>query len=217
MKPQIAILASKGGNRFSVLNAFEKVGAEAFMSDEPERILESDGLVLPGVGAYPAVMDDLRQRDLVKTLDQYRELGKPILGICLGMQLLFDNSWELIENGGSPTEGLGWLKGTVRPFNDGGRTFNTGWSPVSWQEEASLGENIPADEAFYHVHGCVCEPDDLDVVAAYSDSSEDSVQRVFVSAVQQDNLYGVQFHPEKSGRNAGWQVVKNFHQLVLDS
>jgi glutamine amidotransferase len=217
MKSQIAILASRGGNRFSVLNAFEKVGAEAFVSDEPERILESDGLVLPGVGAFPAVMNDLRQRDLLKTLDQFRELGKPILGICLGMQLFFDNSWELTKPGDSPTEGLGWLKGTVRPFNDGGRTFNMGWSPVSWQEGADLGINIPAEEAFYHVHGCVCQPDDLDVAAAYSDSSEDTVRRVFVSAVQQDNLYGVQFHPERSGIDAGLVVVKNFHQLVLNS
>lgn len=217
MKPQIAVLASKSGNHLSVRNAFEKVGAEAFMSANREQILDSDGLVLPGVGAFPAAMDDLKQRDLVKTLDQFRELGKPILGICLGMQLMFENSFELREDGQPPAEGLGWLRGTVRPFSDNGRTINTGWAPVNWLEEADLGRDIPADQTFYHVHGCVCEPDDLDVVAAYSDSSDDDRQRVFVSAVQQDNLYGVQFHPEKSGRNSGLQVIKNFCRLVLES
>jgi glutamine amidotransferase len=215
MNPRITVLASRAGNHRSVLNAFEAVGARTTLSAEPEVILDSDGLVIPGVGAFPAAMEDLEKRNLVATLNQFRELGKPILGICLGMQLFFNRSWERVQSG-PPTPGLGWIRGNVLQLNEDGRT-NTGWVSVSWLEEAKLGRGIEPGQAFYHNHSYACEATDLEVIAAYSDSSlgDGQESQVFVSAIQKDNIHGVQFHPEKSGRKAGLEVIRSFCQLVL--
>lgn len=213
MSPEIAVLDSRSGNYRSVTNAFEKVGASTILSADPDQILEADGLVIPGVGAFPAAMEDLEKRDLIATLNKFKELGRPVLGICLGMQLMFESSWEQHESGTGPTEGLGWVEGTVRQLATNGRT-NIGWANVSWLDEAKLGKGVNG-QPFYHLHSYACEPSSLDAVAAYSDyPSNENQDSVFVSAVQQENLYGVQFHPEKSGRGAGLAIIKNFCELA---
>jgi glutamine amidotransferase len=188
------------GNLRSVEKAFEHVGAVATISADPEVGREADGLVLPGVGAFPRAMEEIRARGFDELIEERRAAGAPILGICLGLQLLFDSTTEL---GGAA--GLGLLPGTVSELDaDGLKVPHIGWSPVRWERESRLTDGIATETPFYFVHSFAVRTEvdaDLLGTAAYGAR--------FACAAERDNVYGIQFHPEKSSA-AGLRLLSNF-------
>jgi glutamine amidotransferase len=194
------------GNLRSVEKALEHVGAAATISSAPEDVRAADGLILPGVGAFPRAMERVRERGLDQLLDEQREAGVPILGICLGLQLLFDSSTEL---GGAA--GLRVLSGAVSELDaDGLKVPHIGWSPVRWERESRLTEGIESETPFYFVHSFAPKPAEEDLLgsAAYGGR--------FACAAERDNVYGVQFHPEKSSA-AGLRLLSNFAGVCAKS
>jgi glutamine amidotransferase len=186
------------GNLTSATMAFEHVGASVELTGDHARVREADGVVLPGVGAFPKAMEAVRRLGLDELVRERHDAGVPILGICLGMQLLFESSTEL---GGA--EGIGLLKGVAEPLEAGGLKIpQIGWNEVSWRDGSVLAPRERS--AMYHVHSFAIKPADPDVVAGTATYGNE-----FVSAVEQDNLFGVQFHPEKSSRD-GLALLKNF-------
>jgi glutamine amidotransferase len=199
----IAVLDYGMGNLRSVEKAFEHVGAEVEITYAPERIRESEALVLPGVGAFPKAMRAVRERGLDELVEERLAAGVPILGICLGMQLLFERSAEL---GGA--DGLGLLPGEVRPLDAPGlKVPQIGWNEVAWRRPSPLSEGLPDRVAFYHVHSFAPAAANGVVLGTADYGSE------FVSAVGRDGVYGVQFHPEKSGPD-GLALLRNFTALA---
>jgi imidazole glycerol-phosphate synthase subunit HisH len=199
MSTRICILDYGMGNLRSVEKALEHVGATATIANDPETIRAADGLILPGVGAFPKAMEGVRALGLDELIEERRAGGTPILGICLGLQLLFDSTTEL---GGA--EGLGLLPGDVAELNAPGLKIpHIGWSPVRWEHESRLTEGIASETPFYLVHSFAPKPDSADLLgtAAYGGR--------FACAAERDNVFGVQFHPEKSSA-AGLRLLANF-------
>jgi glutamine amidotransferase len=189
------------GNRRSVQKALEHVGAVVTVTGEGERLHEADGLVVPGVGAFPAAMRSLRELGLVDAIRACAAEGMPVLGICLGMQLLFDCSVEL-----EPTEGIGLLAGEVSPLRTGGlRVPHIGWNEVAFTQPSPLTADLPAaGAAFYHVQSLVARPrhsDDVVGTTTYGES--------FATIVAREHVFGVQFHPEKSSGH-GLRMLRSF-------
>jgi glutamine amidotransferase len=198
--PTVAVLDYGMGNRRSVEKALEHVGARARITSDPADLRAADGLVVPGVGAFPKAMDNLRELGLDELIAERLAAGAPVLGICLGMQLLFDSS---VERGGAP--GLGLLPGTVTQLQPGdGKLPHIGWNLVRLQRESALTEGLPRECAFYHVHSFAPRPSEASDVLGTSEYGE-----VFVSAVDRDPVFGVQFHPEKSSAH-GLALLRNF-------
>jgi glutamine amidotransferase len=197
---RIAILDYGMGNLRSVEKAFEHVGASAIVTHDHDTIREAAGIVLPGVGAFPKAMQSIRGLALDELIAERLAAGVPMLGICLGMQLLFERSVEL---GGA--EGLGLLAGEVRPLDAPGLKIpQIGWNAVSWRRASRLCAGLPDPCGFYHVHSFAPAPsDDGDTLATADYGS------TFVTAVEREPVYGVQFHPEKSGP-AGLRLLDNF-------
>jgi glutamine amidotransferase len=196
---RIALLDYGMGNLRSVEKALEHVGVDAERTADPERIRAADGLILPGVGAFPMAMQRVRELDLDALVAERLEAGTPVLGICLGLQLLFSSSAEL---GGA--EGLGLLAGEVRELEaDELKVPHIGWSPVRWEQPSPLSDGIPDETPFYFVHSFTPHPRDDQVLgtAAYGGR--------FACAAQSGSLFGVQFHPEKSSA-AGLRLLSNF-------
>ena len=191
------------GNLRSAEKALEHVGAEAEVTSDHDRIVTADGVVLPGVGAFPRAMEEVRRLGYDALLRDRLAAGVPVLGICLGMQLLFEGSTEL---GGA--EGLGLLEGTVDALDaDGLKVPQIGWNTVSWRRDTPLREELPDPCAFYHVHSCAPRPlHDEEVAGVATYGSE------FASVVQRPPFYGVQFHPEKSGPD-GLRLLGSFARL----
>jgi imidazole glycerol-phosphate synthase subunit HisH len=187
------------GNRRSVVKAFERVGADVRTTDDLDVLERAEALVVPGVGAFPQAMDELRARRLDKLVRRRAAEGVPVLGICLGMQLLFESSEE---HGGA--EGLGLLPGTVR-YLRAPKLPNIGWNLIEWERESALSEGLSGRRAFYHVHSLV---PDTDAVLGWGEYGER-----FASVVGRDNVYGVQFHPEKSSAD-GLALLENFTRLA---
>src|SRR3954453_1506187 len=191
------------GNLRSVEKAFEHVGAAVEITYAPERIRAAEGLVLPGVGAFPKAMEAIRERRLDELVEERRAAGVIILGICLGMQLLFDSSVEL---GGA--DGLGLLPGRVRELDAPGLKIpQIGWNAVTWKRDSPLVAGLSNPAAVYHVHSFAPVAENGGVLGAAEYGSE------FVTAVEGDGVWGVQFHPEKSGPD-GLALLKNFTQLA---
>jgi imidazole glycerol-phosphate synthase subunit HisH len=197
---RIAILDYGMGNLRSVEKAFEHVGASATVTHDHEAIRGAAGIVLPGVGAFPKAMQSIRRLGLDEVIAERLAAGVPMLGICLGMQLLFERSVEL---GGA--EGLGLLTGEVRPLDAPGLKIpQIGWNAIHWQRASRLCSGLPDPCGFYHVHSFAPAPgDEGDVLATAGYGSQ------FVTAVEREPVYGVQFHPEKSGP-AGLRLLDNF-------
>jgi imidazole glycerol-phosphate synthase subunit HisH len=196
---RIAILDYGMGNLRSVEKALERVGAAATITADHGEVRECDGVVLPGVGAFPRAMERVRATGLDDLVAERRDAGVPILGICLGLQLLFERSEEL---GGA--EGLGLLPGSVTELKAPGRKVpHIGWSPMSWRKESRIAQGIPEGTPFYFVHSFAPRPPDEDVLgtAEYGER--------FACAAERDNVFGVQFHPEKSSA-AGLRLLENF-------
>jgi glutamine amidotransferase len=196
---RIVILDYGMGNLRSVEKALEHIGAEAEISDDAERARAADGLILPGVGAFPKAMQRLRELGLHALLAERLAAGVPVLGICLGLQLLFETSSEL---GGA--QGLGLLGGEVSGLDAGEQKVpHIGWSPVRWEQASPLIDGIEDGTPFYFVHSFAPHPEPEQTLG-----SAEYGER-FACAVQDGNLFGVQFHPEKSSA-AGLRLLSNF-------
>jgi glutamine amidotransferase len=199
MTTRIAILDYGMGNLRSVEKALEHVGVTATISSDPSEVRAADGLILPGVGAFPKAMARIRELGLDELIAERRDAGVPILGICLGLQLLFDSSSEL---GGA--EGLGLLPGPVDGLEaEGLKVPHIGWAPLRWERESRLADGIPTETPFYFVHSLVPRPRPEDLLGSAEYGSR------FACAAERDNVFGVQFHPEKSSA-AGLRLLSNF-------
>jgi len=190
------------GNRRSVEKALERVGARVELTADHERLLAADGLVVPGVGAFAAAMARLRAAGLDELIVSRARAGTPVLGLCLGLQLMFEGSDEL-----SGAEGLGLLRGAVRALSprDGAlKVPHIGWNEVRFTGPSPLTEGLGASAAFYHVHSFAAEPADEADVLGRGDYGGP-----FVSVVAREHVFGVQFHPEKSS-SAGLALLRNF-------
>jgi imidazole glycerol-phosphate synthase subunit HisH len=200
---RIAIVDYGMGNRRSVEKALEHVGAIVSLTRDPVQLRAADGLLLPGVGAFPAAMRTLRELGLEDVLVGCARGGMPLFGSCMGMQLLFDGSQE--HEGAT---GLGLLRGTVRRLQaDGQKLPHIGWSEVRWQRASPLLDGLPDPAIFYHVHSYAPEPQDPDDVLGISEYGAP-----FASVVGRDSVFGAQFHPEKSSVH-GLALLRNFARL----
>ena len=202
----IAVVDYGMGNRRSVEKALQHIGARAAVSSDPERLRAADGLIVPGVGAFPRAMRNLAELGLDELLRERFAAGTPVLGICLGMQLAFDSSTEL---GGA--DGLGLVPGVVEPLRAGSLKLpHIGWSEVRFADPSSaLVADLPERCAFYHVHSLAPVPargEDVLGTAEYGEG--------FVTAVERGCFYGVQFHPEKSSA-AGLRLLANFARICV--
>jgi len=200
MTPQIAVVDYGMGNRRSVEKALERVGARAFVSRDHAQLRAADGLLLPGVGAFPAAMATIRELGLDELLRERAAAGTPLFGSCMGMQLLFERS---AEHGGA--EGLGLLRGEVRTLRAPELKLpHIGWSEVRWRRHTALDEGLPDPAFLYHVHSFVAHPTDPEVVLGTAEYGE-----AFPAVVEQGNIYGAQSHPEKSSTH-GLRLLGNF-------
>ncbi|HEX6585309.1 MAG TPA: imidazole glycerol phosphate synthase subunit HisH [Solirubrobacterales bacterium] len=200
---KVAILDYGMGNLRSVEKALERVGAEVEITSDPASAESAAGVILPGVGAFPRAMERVREIGLDELVAGRIEAGVPVLGICLGLQLLFESS---AENEGA--SGLGLLGGVVGPLEANGyKVPHMGWSPVRWEHVSRLTEGLGEDTPFYFLHSFAPRPargDEVLGTAAYGER--------FACAVERPPLYGVQFHPEKSSV-AGLGLLANFVRI----
>jgi glutamine amidotransferase len=194
----IAIVDYGMGNRRSVEKAFAKVGADARLVADPATVAQADGLVVPGVGAFPEAMRRLRASGLDEAIRDRAAAGVPVIGLCLGMQLLFEESVEHER-----AAGLGLLPGRIVRL-DAPKLPHIGWNLVRWRRPSPLTEGLPDPAAFYHVHSFVAEPADDDVVLG-----DGEYGARFVSFVERDAVFGAQCHPEKSSHD-GLALLRNF-------
>jgi glutamine amidotransferase len=201
--PLIGVVDYGMGNRRSAEKALEHVGARVEVSGDPDRLRAMDGLVLPGVGAFPAGMAAIRARGLDELLQERVSAGVPLLGLCLGMQLLFEGSDE--HDGET---GLGLLAGTVRRLRAPGLKLpHIGWSELRWLRETPLSDGLPEPAYLYHVHSFAPRPAEEEVVLASADYGEP-----FAAIVGRGNVFGTQSHPEKSSAH-GLALLANFTRL----
>jgi imidazole glycerol-phosphate synthase subunit HisH len=198
------------GNLASVINAFAKVGADATLESDPSKLSQYDKLILPGVGAYGDAMEHLKENGMDEAVIDFAASGKPLLGICLGMQLLFESSEEFAkdENG---TKGLGLIPGKVVAFDENKfdhhlKVPHMGWNELFQQKETALFAELDKDFYLYFVHSYHAVCDDQYAIGKTHYGYE------FVSAVQNGNIYGIQPHPEKSHEN-GLKIIENFAKL----
>jgi imidazole glycerol-phosphate synthase subunit HisH len=196
---RIAILDYGMGNLRSVEKALEHVGVTATISFDPGEVRAADGVILPGVGAFPRAMERIAELGLDELIAERQDAGVPILGICLGLQLLFDSTTEL---GGA--DGLSLLSGPVGELEAPGlKVPHIGWSPVRWERESRLADGIPSETPFYFVHSFAPQPSGDELLG----SAEYGTR--FACAAERGNVFGVQFHPEKSSA-AGLRLLSNF-------
>lgn len=199
--PRIGVIDYGMGNRRSVQKALERGGAVAPITGDRAELARCDGLVLPGVGAFPLAMRNLRELGLDELTRSQVGAGVPLIGICLGMQLLFERSDEL-----EPTAGLGLLPGGVtRVSAPELRIPHIGWNEVRWERPSPLRAGLPADGCpFYHVHSFAARPAEAADVVGTTEYGER-----FATVVERDRVFGVQFHPEKSSGH-GLELLGNF-------
>ncbi|MCR4944230.1 MAG: imidazole glycerol phosphate synthase subunit HisH [Clostridium sp.] len=201
----IAIIDYGMGNLKSVYNALKKIGAECKITSDKEEIRNADKLILPGVGAFKDCMDNLRKEGLIEVIREEAKGGKPLLGICLGMQVLFEKGYE-----GEETEGLGLLKGNVTKMEEPSvKIPHIGWNNLEKNREDDMLKGIEKDAFVYYVHSYrASEYNDEDLVG-YSSYGSLKIPGLF----RKDNIIGAQFHPEKSGED-GLKMLINFKELI---
>ncbi|WP_096023944.1 imidazole glycerol phosphate synthase subunit HisH [Campylobacter lanienae] len=202
----IGIIDYGAGNIRSVQNALEFVGAKSELVSDADRLKSYDKLLLPGVGAFGKAMEQLKSNNLDSAILEFISKGKPFLGICLGMQLLFDKSYEFGEH-----SGLGVIKGSIvefdkSKFNEPLKVPHMGWNRAKFTKQSKIIDGLKDSAYLYFVHSyhAVC---DNKFALAYTDYGYE-----FVSAVEYENVYGFQPHPEKSHEN-GLRIIKNFMEL----
>ena len=200
----IAIIDYQMGNLRSVQKAFEKVGHDATITSDPRDIDRAEKVVLPGVGAFADAINELRRRDMVEPLHNAITADKPFLGICLGLQLLFDTSYE-----DGQFDGLGLLSGEVVRFDlpSGYKVPHMGWNQANIARRAPILAGINEATHFYFVHSYYVKPVESDVVAV-----ESTYHHPFCAMVWKNNLFATQFHPEKS-QTEGLKILRNFAEL----
>lgn len=203
----ILIVNAGTGNLKSVANTIKKLGFDVQISSSPIDVLSADRIILPGVGAFGEFMAGLQFNNLVPALKTFLESGNPLLGICVGMQALFELSEEMGEH-----PGLNLLPGKVIRFPDSIQLKipHTGWNQLVFDNNQALFQDVPPGSYVYFNHTYYCSPDNPAIIAAATQYGFD-----FCSAVQSNNIFGVQFHPEKS-QTVGKQVLRNFLTLPLN-
>jgi glutamine amidotransferase len=199
----IGIVDYNMGNLASIINAFNRVGANIRVEKKPENLKIYEKLILPGVGAFGDAMEHLRDNGMDSAIVEYAKSGKALLGICLGMQLLFESSKEFGNH-----SGLGLIEGDVIAFDRSKFEYklkipHIGWNELFVQKEIPLFKNLPKEFYLYFVHSFHVECDERFVVGKTYYGYE------FISAVKKDNIYGIQPHPEKSHDN-GLKIIENF-------
>ena len=199
MKAQVAIIDYGVGNLRSVEKAFEAAGCAAVLTNQESVLLEARRLVLPGVGAFGACMRALKEHGFDQLVKERVRAGVPLLGVCVGMQMLFDESEEF-----GVTEGLKLLRGRVRRFADDMLVPQVGWNQVRARRAHPLLDGLGENPFFYFVHSYYCEPADQEAILGETDYG-----CLYASVVAGANVCGVQFHPEKS-QAAGLRLLKNF-------
>ncbi len=202
----IGIINYGMGNLASVKNAFDYLNIASSIIDQPKDMAQMDKLVLPGVGAFGMAMDNLRKRNLIEPLkEQVLDQEKPILGICLGMQLFLTKSYEFGEH-----EGLKFIEGEAKGFSEKVQELaipHVGWNRVKYNQNKLLG-NVPKEEAvFYFVHSFYCHLNNNNEASGSTDYGIE-----FTSMIEKDNIFGAQFHPEKS-QKFGLEIFSSFDQL----
>lgn len=199
----IAIIDYGMGNLRSVQKAFEKIGVTARIVPFPRDIEKASGIVLPGVGAFGQAMENLRAIGWDVALRDAVKRGVPFIGICLGMQLLFESSEEMGQH-----EGLGILRGEVKRFNGNLKVPQMGWNQMHIRQSSPLLHDVAEGSYAFFVHSYYCAPSDPSVVIATTNYGID-----FASVVGSGNVFGAQFHPEKS-QTVGLKMLENFAELV---
>lgn len=197
----IGIIDYDAGNIKSVEKAFLHLGEEVLVSRNPEILLKADKVVLPGVGSFGQAMENLNRYGLVQVIQEIAGSGTPFLGICLGLQLLFEKSEE------SPgVKGLGILKGEILkiPFSPGLKIPHMGWNSLKLQNNGRLFQGIPEDTYVYFVHSYYLKAEEEEIVKAVTDYST-----CIHASVEKNNVFACQFHPEKSS-NYGLKILENF-------
>ncbi|MBI4733441.1 MAG: imidazole glycerol phosphate synthase subunit HisH [Rubrobacteridae bacterium] len=198
----IAIIDYGMGNLRSVEKAIEKLGFKVAISNDPAFIKGADGVILPGVGAFQDCMNNLVSTGLDKTVYESIESKKPFLGICLGLQLLFEQSEE-----DGLHKGLGIFKGSVKRLPDGQKIPHMGWNQIDYANKPPIFDGVEEGSNFYFVHSYYVAPEDKNIIATITGYGLD-----FTSSVWLENIFAVQFHPEKSG-DVGLKVLANFGRL----
>jgi len=198
----IAIIDYGMGNLRSVQKGFEKVGFRAEIVRDPDVVRQAEKVVLPGVGAFRDAMQNLRDTGMVAAINDVVAAGKPFLGICLGLQLMFTTSEE-----GGIYEGLNIFPGRVRLLPPGLKVPHMGWNRIELQKPCPILNDIPDGSAFYFVHSYYVDPDDPEVATTLTDYG-----LKFTSVASRGNVFGIQFHPEKSSA-MGLRILKNFGEL----
>lgn len=200
----VVIIDYNVGNLMSVQSAFSKVAIETVISRDKEVIRQADAIVLPGVGTFLVAMKNLQEFDLLDVLQEQKDKGIPVLGICLGMQILFEKGFEISE-----TKGLGFINGEVKFMDIDEKIPHMGWNQLSFNQEHSLLKNIKENDDVYFVHSyaATCPNDQL---VAYSMYGKTKVTAI----VCKDNVMGCQFHPEKSG-SVGRKILEAFKEMII--
>lgn len=202
---RIGIINYGVGNLQSVKNSLDFLNIPNTFITKPSEINSFDKIILPGVGAFGMAMDKLNNLGLRNAIINFADRNKPILGICLGMQLLFDESYEHGQHGG-----LGLMKGNVLPFSEKVKNLplpQIGWNNITKVGTSPILENVGDDSCFYFVHSFYCEPKEKTAIIAISDYGIR-----FAAVIHKNNIFGCQFHPEKS-QTVGLQILKNFSNL----
>lgn len=200
----IAIIDYGAGNLHSVKNALDFLGAESIVTGDRGEILKADKVILPGVGAFGDAMKCLENSGLIETVRETAKSGKPFLGICLGLHLLFEESEESPD-----VKGLGIFKGRIVKIPDNGnlKIPHMGWNSINVTKDSKILKNIGSEPYVYFVHSYYVKADDENIVSAYTEYGEK-----LGIAVEQDNIFATQFHPEKSG-DTGMEILRNFINL----
>ena len=201
----VAIVDYGVGNLFSLKSSFAAIGVDVIVTADPEVLKNADGIVLPGVGAFEDAAKKLRNSGLDKVIIELAESGKPLLGICLGMQLLFEKSYEYGEH-----KGLGLIKGIVKPISDvipdELKIPHIGWNSLIYKKQSPLFSYINDGDCVYFVHSFYAAECDTSVIAVSEYGAE------LTAAVQNKNVFACQFHPEKSGE-VGLNILKAFSEM----
>ena len=199
----IVLIDYNVGNLKSVLGAFKRIGLDAVVSRDEKIIKEAKGIVLPGVGTFPTSMKNLERFHLVDLLKERKEAGIPILGICLGMQIIFEKGYEVEE-----TKGLGFIPGYVSYMDIDEKIPHMGWNQLHKTQDHLLLKYVHENEDVYFVHSYMAHVSDENLVA-YSDYGSTKV----TALVQNKNVMGCQFHPEKSGM-VGQNILRAFKEMI---